>query len=67
MTLNHDVAAVARENAALRMLLKPFAEAAEDLDDNHPDRADIWESGAAMSITAGDLRAIRAHLKEQER
>jgi hypothetical protein len=36
--------------------LKPFAEAAENLDDSHNDRFDIWESSAAMSITAGDLR-----------
>lgn len=44
--------------AAVEALLRPFAEAAEDLDDDHLDRHDIWESAAAMGITAGDLRAV---------
>ena len=50
-----------------RELLEPFAIAADDLDDKHGDHSDIWEASAGMSITAGDLRAVRAHLlKEQQ-
>lgn len=40
----------------LREALKPFADAAENLEDTHHDGAPIWESAAAMSIAAGDLR-----------
>jgi hypothetical protein len=36
--------------------LAVFAEAADNLDDDHEDASSIWESSAAMSITAGDLR-----------
>jgi len=39
--------------------IKPFADAADDLDEYHGDHAHIWESPAAMSILAVDLR--RAH------
>lgn len=41
-----------------RALLAEFAEAAEDLDEKHRDDSDIWEAAAAMSISAGSLRAI---------
>jgi hypothetical protein len=50
------VAGNALDAGAALEALKPFAEAADNLDDAHNDRFDIWESGAAMSITAGDLR-----------
>lgn len=50
----------------LRGALKPFAEAAEDLDDNHPPQADIWESSAALDITATDLRKARVMLMLSE-
>ena len=43
-----------------RSALEPFAEAVENLDDAHRDSSSIWESSAAMSITAGDLRRARA-------
>lgn len=49
-----------------RELLKPFSAAAEDLDDRHSDNYDIWEASAAMSIKAGDLRAVRAHLLREQ-
>ena len=42
--------------------LEVFAEAADDLDDDHRDHQDIWEAAAAMSITAGHLRTARAVL-----
>lgn len=55
------------ENDRLRKLLQPFAEAAESLDEKHPDRDDIWESGAAMGISAGDLRAAANALRARAR
>lgn len=50
----------------LREALKPFADAAEDLDDAHRDDSDIWQAAVGMSIFAGDLRAARATLSEGE-
>jgi len=41
--------------AALEDALRPFATAADDLDDNHSGH--IWEAPAAMNLTAEDLRA----------
>lgn len=50
------------ENARLRAALKPFMEAASDLAEDHRDGSPIWESPAAMSIDAADLRqAARAY------
>lgn len=48
--------AAERERDAAVALLKPFAEAADDLDDKHGDGSPIWEAPAAMSIDAGHLR-----------
>jgi len=58
--------ALRRDRAQLRLVeaerdellaaLKPFADAAADLDEHHPGFAHILESAAAMSISAGDLR-----------
>lgn len=61
------IEALTRERDALRELLRPFALAADDLDDKHRDDkhrdgSEIWEASAAMSILAGDLRAARAAL-----
>ena len=42
--------------ADAKELLKPIADAALSLDDNNPDRMEIWEAPSAMEITAGDLR-----------
>ena len=39
--------------------LKPFAYAAESLDESHLDRMDLWESPSGLEITAGHLRAAR--------
>jgi hypothetical protein len=47
------------DDRMLREALEPFARAAESLDDDHKDRSEIWESGAAMEISAGDLRRAR--------
>jgi len=49
-----------------RTALEPFAEAADNLDDNHADGSPIWESPAAMGIDARDLRAAREALKTGE-
>lgn len=45
--------------ANLRMMLDPFAKAADDLADETKNRSEIWELPAAMNITAGDLRRAR--------
>jgi hypothetical protein len=47
----------------LEKALEPFALAADDLDDDHGDYAEIWEAAAAMAITAGQLRAARTALQ----
>lgn len=44
---------------AMDEALEPFAEAADDLDDNAQDQHDIWEHPASMNITIGNLRAAR--------
>ena len=46
----------------LKEALKPFAEAAESIDDTVPDRAEMWEAPAAMETTAGDFRRARQAL-----
>lgn len=43
----------------LKQALRPFAEAADSIDDTVPDRAEMWESPAAMETTAGDFRRAR--------
>jgi len=47
------------ERDALRMALAPFAEAAENLDEDHRDNSPIWETPAAMGIDAIHLRHAR--------
>jgi hypothetical protein len=44
--------------------LEPLAAAIETLAPDHRDASDIWESPAAMTITAGDLRATAPALTE---
>lgn len=46
--------------------LRPFAEAADDLDEKHHDSTDIWEAPAAMSIKAGHLRRAAALLQGKQ-
>ena len=49
------------EVVALREALKPFAEAAANIDDNEPDHREMWEHPASMSLTVSDFRrAARA-------
>lgn len=43
--------------------LKPFEDVVDDLDADHQDDGELWESSAAMGITAGDLRRARAALE----
>jgi chromosome segregation ATPase len=50
---------VTRELDEVREVLKPFAEAADDLSDTHKDHVDIWETPASGQITAAHLRAAR--------
>ena len=58
-----EVSAQSAEIARLREALKPFADVVDDLDDDHTDDGKLWESPAAMGITAGDLRRARATLE----
>lgn len=58
---------VQQDCVGLLTALKPFAEAADNLMDGHRDTSEIWESPAAMSITAGDLRRAEAVLESSGR
>jgi len=60
------LAAKDTELSKLREALTPFADAAENLEDDHKDSSPIWEAPAAMSIDAKHLRAARAALKGNE-
>jgi hypothetical protein len=44
------------ENRRLRELLRPFAVAGEDLDENDDDRGSVWEHPVAMNVTIGDFK-----------
>lgn len=46
--------------ADLQAAAKPFQDAAEDIDDDVPDRSEMWEHPASMNVTAGDFRRIAA-------
>lgn len=55
-----------RKLAEARRLLKPFADAADSLNDETRDHDHIWEQPAAMSIDADHLRAARTFLSSTE-
>ena len=57
-----DAQALRDGRAELVEALEPFGCAADDLDKYADDKHEIWESPAAMGITAGHLRAARALL-----
>ena len=65
-SLSHDETATATiealkaERDSLLAALKPFQEAAAELEDTHRDFQAIWETSAAMCIDAGDLRRAAA-------
>jgi len=61
-----DIKALIAELKEARGLLEPFAHAAPDLDDETGDHEHIWEQPAAMSISAGNLRAARAFLSKAQ-
>lgn len=46
-------------------VIRPFAEAADDLDDAHADHSSIWEAPAAMNIRGADLRAARVFMEKK--
>lgn len=48
--------ALRAENARLLKAVKPFKEAAEELEDWENGSMSIWERSAAMNITCDDLR-----------
>ena len=48
-----------------REVVKPFAEAAQDIEDTDEDRWEIWERPEAMNITVGDLRRARNFLNKE--
>jgi len=45
--------------AELEAALKPFSEAADDLDEHHKDGSPIWETSSAMGIDARHLRKAK--------
>lgn len=47
--------------------LKPFADAAEDIDDSEPDNREMWEHPASMAVTVADFRRARTALNPKER
>lgn len=58
-------AALARAER-LEAALRPFAEAADNLEGDEHDSRHLWESPEAMMLTAGDLRAARAVIASPE-
>ena len=54
----------------LKEALKPFAEAADSIDDTEGDRIEMWEHPASMQVTAADFRrasdALQSHDKDRE-
>lgn len=48
--------ALRTRTGALADALKPFAEAAENIDDNEHDRWEAWEHSCAMAVSLGDFR-----------
>ena len=61
-----EVKRLREENARLREALKPFAAAAEDLDEDDKDNLPIWEHWAAGSVEIGHLRAAAAAIRGNE-
>lgn len=49
---------------ALEAGLRPFADAAENIEDTQRDTSEVWEHPAALCITLGDLRRARSLLPE---
>ena len=60
MEVSQRIDALESENMALRAALKPFADAAEDLDEDDKDNRSIWEHWVAGYIEIGHLRAAAA-------
>ena len=58
-----QIEAGAKEIERLRAALGPFADVEPDLHDKAEDRDHLWESPAAMGLTAGHIRAAREALK----
>jgi hypothetical protein len=56
----------AERDAAL-LALKPFADAAADLHEKAFDADNLWESPAAMNLTAGHLRVASALFATEEK
>jgi len=54
-----------RQIATLWEALKPFAEAADNMDGDEPDNWSLWESPEATILTYADLRKARAIVKDQ--
>jgi hypothetical protein len=52
--------------ALLTEALRPFAEAADSIDDNEGDRIEMWEHPASMQVTAADFRAARSALQSEK-
>jgi hypothetical protein len=61
------IARLRAENEALREALKPFAKAAEDLDESTPDPCCLWEHHVSIDVEADDFRRARQALQEGSR
>ncbi|WNV10000.1 hypothetical protein [Tardiphaga sp. 709] len=55
-----EITKLRAERDAARNALKPFATAAADVHEKAFDADNLWESPAAMNLTAGHLRAASA-------
>jgi hypothetical protein len=55
-------ATISAEYLAMSLALKPFALAIDGISDGARDTDHLWESAAAMSLTAGDLRRAASSL-----
>jgi hypothetical protein len=53
--------------ASLREALKPFARAAEDIDEVDDDRREMWEHPASLSVTVVDFRRARKALSPTQK
>ena len=64
LQLQADISRLHARISELEKALRPFVDAAVDVDDDAKDDWNIWESPCAMSITVGDLREAKRVLDE---
>lgn len=52
------------DTVRLKEALKPFAEAADSIDDTDGDHIEMWEHPASMQVTAADFRRARSEVRK---